>query len=114
MSCRKSRGPEIFSSLFLLRSQLADPSLWSLKPPCRFGALPSLTYCCLCGDLQDETAAVDPSSADGAITEDGWEVFHFEGGLQEYVQWLNRERDALHAPITVQRQVSAGRRAPML
>ena len=67
-----------------------------------------------CGDLQDETAAVEPGSADGAVTEDGWEVFHFEGGLQEYVQWLNRERDALHAPITVQRQVSAGRWAPML
>ena len=63
----------------------------------------------LCGDLQADSAAVDPGSADGAITEDGWEVFHFEGGLQEYVQWLNRERDALHAPITVQRQVSAGR-----
>lgn len=61
------------------------------------------------GDSQADTAAVDPRSADGAVTEDGWEVFHFEGGLQEYVQWLNRERDILHAPITVQRQVSAGR-----
>eukprot|EP00891_Asterochloris_glomerata_P001635 jgi/Astpho2/1635/fgenesh1_pm.00030_%23_3_t len=56
------------------------------------------------GQAEADTAAVDPRSADGAVTEDGWEVFHFEGGLQEYVQWLNRERDILHAPITVQRQ----------
>jgi len=27
---------------------------------------------------------------------DGWETFHFAGGLEEYVRWLNRDKSPLH------------------
>lgn len=34
-----------------------------------------------------------PSST---IDADGWEIFHFAGGLEEYVRWLNRDKSPLH------------------
>lgn len=34
-----------------------------------------------------------PSST---IEADGWETFHFAGGLEEYVRWLNRDKSPLH------------------
>ena len=34
-----------------------------------------------------------PSST---IDADGWETFHFAGGLEEYVRWLNRDKSPLH------------------
>ncbi|KIZ02399.1 DNA gyrase subunit B [Monoraphidium neglectum] len=43
-------------------------------------------------------AAVGPLG--GAVDAEGWQVFHFEGGLQEYVQWLNRDKQTLHAPLS--------------
>ena len=35
-----------------------------------------------------------------------WEIFAFSGGLKEYVTWLNRDKEALHAPIYVNRTIS--------
>ncbi|GBF92793.1 DNA gyrase subunit B [Raphidocelis subcapitata] len=43
------------------------------------------------GDGQLRAAAVDA---------EGWQVFHFDGGLREYVQWLNRDKQALHQPLS--------------
>jgi len=30
---------------------------------------------------------------------DKWKAFQFEGGLKEYVEWLNRDKTAMHPPI---------------
>jgi len=38
------------------------------------------------------TQSVPSSTVDA----DGWETFHFAGGLQEYVLWLNRDKTPLH------------------
>lgn len=34
-----------------------------------------------------------------------WEEFHFEGGLKEYVSWVNRDKQPMHEPITFTCQV---------
>ena len=39
------------------------------------------------------TVSPVPSST---IDADGWETFHFAGGLEEYVRWLNRDKSPLH------------------
>ena len=39
----------------------------------------------------------------------GWEVFHFSGGLAEYVAYLNRDKEAVHEPFYFHKQVRAGR-----
>ncbi|KAI8466431.1 MAG: DNA topoisomerase [Monoraphidium minutum] len=36
----------------------------------------------------------------GGANAEGWQVFHFDGGLQEYVCWLNRDKQALHEPLS--------------
>jgi len=45
-----------------------------------------------------------PSKQDDAISEDGWEVFHFSGGLAEYVKHINRDRISSHEPIVFSRK----------
>lgn len=44
------------------------------------------------------TPAALPSSPvpTSTIDADGWETFHFAGGLEEYVRWLNRDKSPLH------------------
>jgi hypothetical protein len=32
-----------------------------------------------------------------------WQVYHYDGGLREYVTWLNSSREPLHEPICVNR-----------
>jgi DNA gyrase/topoisomerase IV subunit B len=41
---------------------------------------------------------------DDAMPEDGWEVFHFSGGLAEYVKHINRDRISSHEPIVFSRK----------
>jgi len=36
--------------------------------------------------------------------DEGWEEFHFAGGLLEYVQWMNRDNEPLHEPITFSKE----------
>jgi len=38
-------------------------------------------------------------SMDGVVVADGWQVYHYRGGLQEFVAWMNQAKTALHAPI---------------
>ena len=44
------------------------------------------------------TPAALPSSPvpSSTIDAEGWETFHFAGGLEEYVRWLNRDKSPLH------------------
>lgn len=34
--------------------------------------------------------ATAQGSIDGAVVDGGWQVFHYKGGLQEFVTWLNK------------------------
>ena len=40
---------------------------------------------------------------DGTDESDEWKSFHYEGGLREYVEWLNRDKEALHETIFASR-----------
>lgn len=31
--------------------------------------------------------------------DEDWEVFHYSGGLVEYVKFLNRDKEPIHEPI---------------
>lgn len=42
---------------------------------------------------------------DGKVENDEWMEFHYEGGLKEYVEWLNKDRTAMHAAIAFARSV---------
>jgi hypothetical protein len=37
-------------------------------------------------------AAAHPGSIDGVMVGEGWEAFRYQGGLQEYVAWMNKVR----------------------
>lgn len=53
---------------------------------------------------------VKPSAASAAGTEtdeEGWQLFHATGGLQEYVEWLNRDKTPMHQPITFTKEDKA-------
>jgi len=53
------------------------------------------------------TKGVAPAASTGAVTgsglstmnADGYEIFHFSGGLAEYVTYLNRDKQPVHSPI---------------
>ena len=34
-----------------------------------------------------------------------WKVFHYDGGIQEFVAWVNREKPVIHDPIYVSKKV---------
>jgi hypothetical protein len=36
---------------------------------------------------------------DGVVDAEGWQTFHYDGGLQEYVTWINQGRSMLHEPM---------------
>ena len=61
------------------------------------------------GSAVAEAAAV--ASRDGSSSSEaelpGWEVFHYSGGLAEYVAFLNRDKDAMHPPIVFSKTVGA-------
>lgn len=38
--------------------------------------------------------------------DDGWEKLHYSGGLQEYVQHLNRDNSPMHEPVFIRDEVS--------
>lgn len=43
-----------------------------------------------------------PSAAMGQhidVPDASWEVFHFDGGIMEYVLWMNEVKESLHEPI---------------
>lgn len=45
--------------------------------------------------------------ATGKKTPDSeWKEFHFDGGIQEFVAWINRSKTALHDPLFVSKKVS--------
>ena len=61
-----------------------------------------------------EESSSDSSSEDGdveAVTgnqvsgDNGWQVFHYSAGLLEYVKWVNGDKQGLHQPIVVSREV---------
>lgn len=35
-----------------------------------------------------------------------WTEYHFGGGLREFVTWTNRDREAMHEPIYVTKEVT--------
>ena len=38
-----------------------------------------------------------------AISNDSWDIFHFEGGLAEYVKFMNRDKTPIHDPYVFSR-----------
>jgi DNA gyrase subunit B len=56
---------------------------------------------------ESDEEVVGPSGApsDGG---DGWEIFHFEGGLAEYVAYLNASKQAVHSPLCFSRAAEGG------
>ena len=36
-----------------------------------------------------------------------WQVFHFSRGLADYMDFLNRDKEALHPPISISKTVRA-------
>lgn len=36
-----------------------------------------------------------------------WTSFHFDGGIKEYVEWINRSKQNLHDAILISRKVCA-------
>ncbi|GAB4814025.1 hypothetical protein N2152v2_001071 [Parachlorella kessleri] len=51
-------------------------------------------------------AAAAAADNSGAAAEPEWEVFHYSGGLGEYVTFLNRDKEAFHKPVVFRREVS--------
>ena len=43
---------------------------------------------------------MEESDDETVSTSDEWEIFHFSGGLEEYVKHINRDRLSSHEPIT--------------
>ncbi|KAL4440444.1 hypothetical protein ABPG75_003445 [Micractinium tetrahymenae] len=48
-------------------------------------------------------ATLSPAAAEAAAA--GWEVFHYSGGLAEYVRYLNRDKEPIHEPFFFSKQV---------
>lgn len=58
-------------------------------------------------------AAEGNGSSNGAAAaeaEPDWEVFHYSGGLAEYVRFLNRDKVPIHEPLCFSKQASGLRR----
>ena len=54
------------------------------------------------GGLQP--GGVSPSSVPQAtVDSEGWQMFYFEGGLSQYVAWMNGGKTKLHDPIYITR-----------
>jgi DNA gyrase subunit B len=34
-----------------------------------------------------------------------WNTYHFSGGLKEFVSWTNRDREVMHDPIYITKEV---------
>ena len=47
------------------------------------------------------------AAAAGPVRE-GWETFHYSGGLAEYVRYLNRDKEPIHEPFYFSKTVSGG------
>jgi DNA gyrase subunit B len=47
------------------------------------------------------------AAAAGPVRE-GWEIFHYSGGLAEYVRYLNRDKEPIHEPFYFSKTVSDG------
>ena len=41
----------------------------------------------------------------GGSTLNRWEKLHFDGGLKDFVAWVNRDKGPMHEPIYVSKQV---------
>jgi DNA gyrase subunit B len=54
----------------------------------------------------NSAATIRFRAAPGDVEAAPWETFAFAGGLKEYVTWLNRDKEALHAPIYVNRTIN--------
>ncbi|EFN53908.1 hypothetical protein CHLNCDRAFT_48978 [Chlorella variabilis] len=50
------------------------------------------------------------NGAAAAEAEPDWEVFHYSGGLAEYVRFLNRDKVPIHEPLCFSKQASGLRR----
>lgn len=48
-------------------------------------------------------APSDRNSSDVPSEANGWQTYHFEGGIKEYVLWMNEGKEALHDPIFLSR-----------
>ena len=53
-----------------------------------------------------QASANGNGAAPAESADDGWEKLHYSGGLQEYVQHLNRDNSPMHEPIFIQDEVS--------
>lgn len=54
------------------------------------------------------TSRKKAAASNGAgIKQEGadWEVLHYDGGLREFVMWMNREKEVLHEPIYIQKKM---------
>lgn len=48
------------------------------------------------GSGSEAAAAAAAAAADAAV---GWQVFHYEGGIREFVSWMNEGKEAMHEPV---------------
>lgn len=57
-------------------------------------------------DGSDPVEASSDAEENGSslVGEDGWETYHFSGGLAEYVKYINRDRQSLHEPIVFSKE----------
>ena len=53
----------------------------------------------------EAAAAAAAAVADAAV---GWQVFHYEGGIREFVLWMNEGKEAMHEPVYFTRCVHSG------
>ena len=55
--------------------------------------------------LNSEATIEFRAAKDVAAMSPPWQRLHFKGGLAEYVQWLNRDKEPLHEPLALTREV---------
>lgn len=59
------------------------------------------------GNSNGTAAAATLSPAAAEATAAGWEVYHYSGGLAEYVRYLNRDKETIHEPFYFSKQASS-------
>lgn len=53
----------------------------------------------------NSAATIQYRAAKGDVAAAEWTEYHFAGGLKEFVTWTNRDREAMHKPIYITKEV---------
>ncbi|GAX81704.1 hypothetical protein CEUSTIGMA_g9132.t1 [Chlamydomonas eustigma] len=60
------------------------------------------------GESSSNSSSEKGLSGDVGVDAEGWQTFHFDGGLHEYVTWINRGRSYLHEPLYFSKSAVGG------